>query len=77
MAYKSDQENAKKRTNEEGVRSVLESCLVHEQAVHGAYKVASDHTSGMPDEIRHMVRNQQHLIKMSLDLLKSQVDQYE
>ena len=55
--------------------SVLEACEFGEDAAQRAYKTAVEESKDFPDEIKHMIKNQQHLLKMSHDLIRNQRDQ--
>lgn len=56
--------------------STLEACEFGEDAAQRAYKAAEADSQEFPEEIRHMIKNQQHLLKMSHDLIRNQRDQY-
>ncbi len=55
--------------------STLAVCEFGEDAVQRAYKEAVAESKDFPDDIQHMIKNQQHLLKMSHDLIRNQRDQ--
>lgn len=59
------------------VVSTLEACEFGEDAAQRAYRSALEESKEFPDEIREMISNQQHTLKLSHDLIKSQRDQYK
>lgn len=57
--------------------SVLEACEYGEDAAQKAYQAAIGESRDFPDEVKHMISNQQTLLKMSHDLVRNQRDQYK
>ena len=53
-------------------KSTLEACEFGEDAAQRAYKSAIEESADFPDEVKHMIRNQQHLLKMTHDLIRDQ-----
>jgi uncharacterized protein (TIGR02284 family) len=58
------------------VVSTLEACEFGEDAAQRAYRSALEESKDFPDDIREMIANQQHTLKLSHDLIKNQRDQY-
>jgi uncharacterized protein (TIGR02284 family) len=56
-------------------QSTLKSCEFGEDAAQRAYKKAIEESAEFPEEVKHMIRNQQHLLKMSHDLIRNQRDE--
>ena len=56
---------------------ILASCEFGEDAAQKAYKAAIEESRDFPDEVKHMISNQQTLLKMSHDLIRNQRDQYK
>jgi uncharacterized protein (TIGR02284 family) len=50
--------------------SLIKACQFGEDAAQLVYKEAVADSKYFPDEIRNMIKNQQHLLKMSYDFLK-------
>lgn len=57
------------------VSSALEMCEFGEDAAQLAYKEAVEESKDFPEEIKHMIKNQQHLLKMAHDLIRNQRNQ--
>lgn len=57
--------------------STLEACEFGEDAAQRAYREAILESKEFPSEIQEMIKNQQHLLKMSHDLIKNQRDQHQ
>ena len=57
-------------------QSMLEACEFGEDAAQRAYRDALEESADFPDEIKHMIKNQQHLLKMSHDLIRNQRDEH-
>jgi uncharacterized protein (TIGR02284 family) len=55
--------------------SSLEACEFGEDAAQRAYKEAVAESKDFPEPIRHMIKNQQHLLKMAHDLIRNQRNQ--
>jgi uncharacterized protein (TIGR02284 family) len=60
---------------ENSTASTLELCEFGEDAAQRAYKEAMKESKDFPEEIRHMIENQQHLLKMAHDLIRNQRNQ--
>jgi uncharacterized protein (TIGR02284 family) len=52
--------------------SILENCEFGEDAAQRAYQDAVEESKTFPEDVSHMIRNQQHLLKMSHDLIRNQ-----
>lgn len=56
-------------------QATLESCEFGEDAAQRAYKKAIEESAEFPEDVKHMIKNQQHLLKMSHDLIRNHRDE--
>ena len=61
--------------DENSAAAALEMCEFGEDAAQRAYLEAESESRNFPEEIQHMIKNQQHLLKMSHDLIRNQRSQ--
>jgi len=61
--------------DENTTAATLEMCEFGEDAAQRAYLEAENESKGFPEEIQHMIKNQQHLLKMAHDLIRNQRSQ--
>lgn len=67
--------NAKFSSEDSSTQAMLEACEFGEDAAQKAYKEAVEQSKDFPEEIKDMIKNQQHLLKMSYDLIRNQRNQ--